>query len=353
MAEEKKKPPTRRKLEEAREKGESVHSEDATTAGVLLLTTLFFWTASGFLGDHLARVFAIVWDAMPKETQDLRGPLFALLLELLWLTVPLALVVALGAVLSLALQGAITGSMDPVQFKFEKLNPVEGFKRIFSVRTVTDALLMVVKMMVFSVLLWVTVRSMLPLMAGVMARPPAVMGDLFRLEVLRLLAVATAAFVVFGLIDYGLQRFLFIRDHRMDDEEVKKENKENFGNPEVKNKRKELARELLFGEPRKAVRDASMVVANPTHFAVAIHYRRGDVPRVTAKGVDAAALLLRGYAEESGVPVLVNPPLARTLYKVPLGEGIPRSCFEAVAALLHTVAQLRAPQAGTATSGAP
>jgi type III secretion protein U len=351
MSEEKKKPPTQRKLEKAREEGESVHSADATAAGVLLFATLFFWTASSMMGGHLARLFAIVWDSMLKPTQDLRVPIYAMLSELLWLTLPLALVLTAGGVLALALQGSVTASMDPVMFKFEKVNPAEGLKRIFSVRTFTDALLMVVKLVVISVLLWATLRSMLPLMVGVMARPPLVMGELFRQELLRLLAIGTAVFLVFGLLDYGLQRFLFIRDHRMDEDEVKRENKENFGNPQVKSKRKEVAKELLFGEPKKAVKSSSMVVANPTHFAVAIYYQRGDVPRVTAKGVDAMALLLRSYAEESGVPVLVNPPLARTLHKVPLGAGIPPSCYEAVAALLHTVSQLRAPQISAPVSG--
>jgi type III secretion protein U len=220
MSEEKKKPPTQKKLEDAHEKGESVHSADATTAGVLLFATLFFWTASAMMGGHLARLFAIVWDTVPKDAQDLRVPIFAMLVELLWLTLPLSLVLAVGGILALALQGSVTASMDPVLFKFEKVNPVEGFKRIVSVRTVTDALLMVAKIVVFSVLLWATVRSMLPLMVGVMARPPVVMGELFRLELLRLLAIGTAAFVVFGLLDFGLQRFLFVRDHRMDEEAV-------------------------------------------------------------------------------------------------------------------------------------
>jgi type III secretion protein U len=144
---------------------------------------------------------------------------------------------------------------------------------------------------------------------------------------------------VFGPVDYAIQRWQFMKDQRMSKDEVKKEYKSQEGDPEIKHKRKQIAREDARSNPRKAVAGANAVVVNPTHYAVAIRYRAEEfgLPVVVAKGVDGEALMIRRHAEEQGVPLFTNPPLARSLHQVPLGRPVPEELFEAVAAVLRWV----------------
>ncbi len=341
MSDEKTKPPTPKKLADAHKDGESAKSPDVTAAVVLISITLALWLGAEFFAERLRRLFLVVWHFVPLHESELSLPISAMGTELLLLTVPLAFAGMLGAVIGLVGQGAMTMSAKPVMLKFNKVNPVEGMKRLFGMRAAIDAATILAKACVFGVLLWQTVRSMLPLLVGATARSPELLSAVLWQALMRMLFISIGAFIVFGLLDYGIQRFLFIRDHRMSEDEIKREYKEQNGNPEIKGKRKELAQELLFGDPRSAVASASMVVANPTHYAVALSCVRGEVPVVVAKGRDEVALMLRGHAEAMGVPVVVNPPLARTLHRVPVGAGIPRECFQIVALMLHTIEGMR------------
>ncbi|MBP7565014.1 MAG: flagellar type III secretion system protein FlhB [Burkholderiaceae bacterium] len=355
MSEEKNKPPTDKKLQDAHKDGESSKSQDLTAATTLLACVLMLWMGGGFFFERLQQLMDIVWqsvrsDGLGKGTDAIAVPIMAMGVEFLVLTLPFGLAGALGAVIGLVAQGAMTLSPKPVTPNFDKVNPASGFKRLFGMRAMIDAAMVLVKLTLFSVVLWQIVSALVPLLVGATARPVDLLSAILWQATLRVLFVSIVAFVIVGMLDYALQRFLFIRDHRMSEDEIKREQKEQNGNPEIKSRRKEFAQELLFGDPKAAVASANLVVANPTHYVVALVYERGDVPRVVAKGVDDVALALRAHAEASGVPVVVNPPLARTLHRLPLGAGIPRECFQAVGVLLHTIGGLRrisAPQAAS------
>ncbi|WPB57948.1 EscU/YscU/HrcU family type III secretion system export apparatus switch protein [Xylophilus sp. GOD-11R] len=350
MSEEKTKPPTPKKLQDAHEEGESIRSVDATSAGVLAVAAGALWLSAGFLMDRFTRLFDMVWEHLPREHESVVPLLSAMAGELWLLTVPFAIVTMAGAAIALMLQGSMTMSAKPVMLKLESVNPVAGLKRIFGMKAIIEAGTTLLKGGALLALLYFSLEQLLPLLVGATARSPEFLGVLMWQVLMRLVFISLALFIVFGAIDYGIQRAMFIRDHRMSEDEVKRENKEQNGNPEVKQTRKELAQELLLGDaPAAAVKSANMVVANPIHFAVAIHYQRGGVPQVVAKGRDDVALQIRALAELHHVPVIVNPPLARTLYKVPLGSGIPRECFQMVGLMLHWVDQLGATRDAPAT----
>jgi type III secretion protein U len=153
------------------------------------------------------------------------------------------------------------------------------------------------------------------------------------------LAVALLLFLVLGPVDYAIQRWQFMKEQRMSKDEVRREYKEQEGDPHVKGERQQLARELSQSDPAERVAGANAVIVNPTHYAVAISYHPGSsgLPVVVAKGVDEAALHIRRCAELSGVPIFGNPPLARALFKVQTDGTIPEELFEAVAAVLRWV----------------
>lgn len=341
MSDEKKLPPTAKKLRDAHEDGESITSPDVASAGVMVAAVGALWLSAGFMMDRLTRLFAMVWQHIPRAGEPVGPLLLAIGGELMLLTLPFSFATLLGAVLALMLQGSMTMSAKPVMLKLDAVNPVNGLKKIFGMKSALEAGTMTLKGLVLFGLLFSSARDLLPLLVGATGRTPVLLGVLMWELLMRLLFIAVGLFVVFALVDYGVQRFIFMREHRMSEDEVKRESKEQNGNPEVKQARRELAQELLNDEPAAGVAGARLVVANPTHFAVAIGYERGGVPHVLAKGHDAMALAIRAEAERLDVPVIVNPPLARTLYKVALGGAIPRECYQVVGLMLHWVEQLK------------
>jgi flagellar biosynthesis protein FlhB len=147
------------------------------------------------------------------------------------------------------------------------------------------------------------------------------------------------AFLILGGADFFLQRFLHRQDLKMTKHEVKEEYKETEGNPLIKAQRRSLHREILSQSMAAAVRDADVVLANPTHVAVALKYERGkqDAPIITAKGADLMAAQIRQIAAESGIPVRRDIPLARALFELEVEQEIPEELYEAVAVVLQWV----------------
>ncbi len=161
------------------------------------------------------------------------------------------------------------------------------------------------------------------------------------------------AFAIIALIDYAIQHWHFMKEMRMTKEEVKREYKQDEGDPEVKRERRRIHRDMVFGDPRQAVRQASAVVSNPTHIAVAIGYdgSQDRAPVVMTKGMRIFAEKIKGYAEEFEVPVFRNVSLAWALHDVEVGDEIPESLFDAVAEILAVVYQMKGEKAFVDTDG--
>jgi type III secretion protein U len=254
----------------------------------------------------------------------------------------IAVSVALGVIASFA-QVGFNLSFEPISPKFDKLNPAEGLKKLFSVRSFIDFLKMVVKAIALAAVLWVLIEGMVPLLVGATYFDPAGVGLLGWKSIIKLLAAGCVVFIVIGPVDFGLQLWLFKRDQKMSKDEVKREHKESEGDPQLKGQRKQLAQEMATSPPEKRVPGASVVVTNPTHYAVALRYEAGETPLpiIVAKGMDAEAMRIRAIAEKAGVPIVGNPPLARALHKLELDDPIPEELFEAVATVLRWVGYLK------------
>jgi type III secretion protein U len=272
-------------------------------------------------------------------------------LQALLLSIPVGVaVIAVAA--AVASQVGFVLSFKPLEPKFNAINPASGLKRMFSMRSFIDLIKMTIKAVVLAAALYKTLLGLMPLIVGVAYEPLPDLIEISWSALCRLFAVSGVLYLVLGVVDYGIQRWLFIRDHRMSKDEVKREFKNSEGDPQLKGKRKQVAREIVTENPDKAVAGARAVIVNPTHYAVAIRYEPAeyDVPRIVAKGVDADALEIRRMAERHGVPIVGNPPLARALYLVPLEDAIPESCFKAVAAVLAWVEDMQA-NGGATPSG--
>ena len=361
MSDEKTEEPTEHKLEEARKEGQLAKSQDTVIAGSMLavVATLLF------MGDDVAqRMRAIVGQSLDLHAGELPldeiyKRMATMALEAVRAIVPFTVAAALGAIVGAATHTGFEVSMKAVSPKLDSLDPAQGIKKVFSMKSLLSFGQMLLKAVVIGFVMWQVVLRLLPLISGAVFQSPDSIGAIAWSAVGKMLMFSVVLFVVLAPLDFALQKYLFLKGQRMSKDEVKRENKSQEGDPELKGKRKEIAHELAQESPRRAVARADALIVNPTHYAVAVRYRADEagVPVVLAKGVDDAALRLRGLAAEQGVPIFAHPPLARALHAVQVDHAIPEELFEPVAVVLRWVDELGAQREGAsdpnASAGTP
>ncbi len=248
-----------------------------------------------------------------------------------------------GVIASFAQIGPIF-SFDPIQPDFEKINPIQGFQRLFSKKQGIEAVRLIIKMAIVLSVSYSLVK------AEVLVSPVYMNGDLSSLFEIYGKSGRTIFFVlilvltVFAAVDFVLQRMEFGKNVRMTKQEAKQESKERDGDPQIKARIRAVQREMSRKRMMQAVRKADVIVTNPTHIAIAIVYDRSSMaaPKVVAKGADLIAQRIKEIAREAGVPQVENVPLARAMYKtVKIGQYIPRNLYHAVAEVLAYVYKLR------------
>jgi flagellar biosynthetic protein FlhB len=338
--------PTQRRLDQAAERGDVPRSSEVNTWFVLAGGTLALMiaanTAAGDLGSSLKAMLTQV-GRDPADSGALRAyGEHALTAGLMALALPLGLVL-LAALAGTLIQNRPSVTTEPLMPQFSRISPLSGLRRVFGKEAFVQFLKGLAKIGVVGGAMFYAVwpeRARLEsfVTLDVRALLPATQSEALRL----LFAVlAIYAFVAGG--DYLYQRLSWYRRQRMTREELKQEFKETEGNPEIKAKIRQMRQQAARRRMMAKVPKATVVVMNPTHFAVALQYERGmAAPVCVAKGLDSMALRIRAVAEENGVPVVENPPLARALYKaVELDQDIPVEHYKAVAEVIGYVMRLR------------
>ncbi|VVD66118.1 type III secretion system export apparatus subunit SctU [Pandoraea anhela] len=348
MSDEKTEEPTEKKLEQAKKDGESPKSTDLPAALLFLAGAAVLDFAPGFQGDHLRQMFLIAFDVghLSSQGYDIFDAMRVIGIQAAWVLLPMLALAFLVPIIGLVAQIGVNVTFKPLTPKFDAINPGAGLKRMFSLRSFIDLIKMTIKAVVLVAVLYKVTWLLMPAAAGLVYQSTFAAASIAWTLLCRFMAVGGFITLLLGVADYGIQRWLFIRDHRMTKDEIKRESKESEGDPEIKHKRKAFAKELLEEPPKAPLSQANALVVNPTHYAVAIRYAPEEhgLPRVIAKGLDDEALRMRAHAEAIGVPIVPAPPLARALYEVPLGDAVPDPLFDAVAEVLIWVSQL--PQSG-------
>lgn len=344
---EKTEPASEKKLTKAREKGQVAQSKDLTSAFAFAFgTTALLVTAPA----SEERVRAIVRSALLATTADPADRHLATLqaanamaVDALWIAAPVLAAGVLGGLVGGLSHVGFNISFEPLNPKPEKISPVAGVKRIFSLKSLFEAFKALVLVVFVGWMLYESVRSLMPILVVSGYGNAASIGQTAWTSVLRLVLPCVALFLVLGVLDFVIQRLLFLKEQKMSKDELKREWKEDEGDPELKGERKALAREIAFSNPKAAVASANAVVVNPTHYAVALRYAPDEcgLPYIVAKGVDAEAAEIREAALAEGIPIIGNPPLARALYKIGVHSTVPEPLLEAVAAVLRWAAQVR------------
>ncbi|MEO8296787.1 MAG: flagellar biosynthesis protein FlhB [Burkholderiales bacterium] len=345
-------PPTERRLRKAREEGNVARSRDlghlaVLTCGLGLLMaaapSLTAWLrqllASGLRFDHAAL-------ANGQSMQHRLGDLF---LPTLLIILALGAAMAAVSVAAAVISGGWTWTLKPLTPDFGRINPLSGIGRLVSKAQLGDMLKACVLALLLGVVGASYLRSHLDAFALTQAQPLPTAFIAAGSQVLSGLWLLVLVLAAFALVDVPLQRFMHRSRLKMSKQDIKDENKEQEGSPEIKNRIKQRMREISRRRMLAAVPKADLVVMNPTHFAVALKYDedKAGAPRVVAKGADLLAFKIRDLAKEHKVPVLQAPPLARALYAhVELDREVPLALYSAVAQVLAYVFQLRNAMAG-------
>ena len=248
-----------------------------------------------------------------------------------------------GVAASIAQSGfMLTG--EPLKPSFSKLNPIKGFKNIFSMKSLAD---LVKNLIVVTIVGYLGYKYVKDNYESILQISNIYLPSLGK-EVLKLILgifmQITIVLVIIGAIDYFIQFRLYNKDLKMSKQEVKEEYKQMEGDPQVKNKIKQRQREMASGRMMSSVADATVIITNPTHLAVAIKYEDGvnESPKVVAKGAELIALKIKEVAKENDIPIMENKPLARLIYdQVEIDEEIPQEMFQAVAEILAMVYKLK------------
>lgn len=347
-------PASARKLDKAREEGQVPRSRDL---GHLLAMLAGFGMVVALAPSVSARLLELLATGLRFDARTVAAPGFMLerLASLSWqmllVVLPFCLAVAAAAVAASFLSGGILWTFKPLMPNFGRMNPVTGFGRLFSKDQAIEALKVSLLALIVGAVGAFYLERTWPDLVALLALPlPAAlagMGQTLAGAVTWLLVTLT----VFALVDLPLQRHLHAQRLKMSVQEARDELKQTEGNQEAKNRVKNIMRERARKRMLARVPTASLVVMNPTHYAVALHYDESSMaaPRVVAKGADLLALRIRDLAREHEVPVLQAAPLARALYAhAEVDREIPLALYSAVAQVLAYVFRLRAALAGEA-----
>lgn len=338
--------PTQKKLDDAIKRGEVVKSQELSTFFVLAGATAFVAFLSQGVAGSLARSLAAFIDNADRIATDgvamerIFLHLAGLIGGVLALPALLFLVAAIGGN---AIQHRLLWTFEPLIPKLSKISPISGFKRIFSVEGVVQGIKGVAKIAIMAAAMWFALAPEIVHLQGVVATEPIGLLEITRRAALKLMGAVLVVMAFVAGLDYLFQRHRWIKRLRMTREELKEEFKQTEGNPEIKGKLRQMRMARARKRMMSAVPTATVVVTNPTHFAVALKYDDGmKAPMVVAKGTDELALKIRAVATENAVPIVENPPLARALHaQVEIDREIPEEHYRAVAEVIGFVMRLK------------
>ena len=328
--------PTPRKLEEARKKGQVSNSKEVTSFAILLGGGATVVASPWLIQPGLEACRGLIEGAanVSVDRGAVQSVLTDLLIAALLTAGPVfALLMFIGVAVNVAQSGFIF-TAEPLKLELNRISPISGLKRLFSLKSIVELLKGVFKMALVAGVVWLVLVPEMERLESLLRMDVADLLSVVLVLITRLMIAVLALLAVVALIDFLYQRYEFIKQMRMTLQEVKDEFKQSEGDPQVR------ARQRMM----QAVPTADVVVTNPTHFAVAMKYDESTMaaPLVVAKGADELALRIRELAGEHKVPLVENPPLARALFDtVDIDQEVPPQHYKAVAEVIGYVMRMR------------
>ena len=339
--------PTERRLQEARKKGQVPRSRELNTMLSLMLAAIALLVLGGNISRNIMNISVegfsvsreLIFDPSQLPYQFMHMASQALLALL-----PFMAVMLVGVFAGPLMMGGWSFSLETIAFKSEKLDPIKGLARIFSLKGLVELAKALAKFLLLlgaAILIFFSIDQQLLSLASMNPKAAGVEAVTVLVQVLLILSATTILIVA---LDVPFELWNHSKQLRMTKQEVRDEMKETDGNPQVKQRIRTMQRQLAEGRMMEDVKTADVVITNPTHYAVALQYldRPGSAPRLVAKGKDLTALRIRAIATEHDIPLFEAPPLARALYRsTEIGHEIPHVLYMAVARVLAYVFQLK------------
>lgn len=342
--------PTSKKLSDARKEGKVAKSKDVPVALSLLAVFLALKVGASYLLNSLMKIYKFAFELFYEFTSDeltanrIIDLLQFVMIRILLIAGPFIMIVLIITTISDSLQAKWQITSKPLKPKFNKINPINGFKKLFSKDKLFELLKSVVKVAILSYVVIDTLKKQMGFLV-----------ELYRIDLFSAIGLicdlvvtiglkVSAIFIVIAVVDFAYQKFKFKKDMKMTKQEVKDEYKQSEGDPHVKG---QIKSKMMAASQRRMMQklpEADVVITNPTHFAVALRYKReiDDAPVVIAKGADFLAEKIKKTARENDVQIVENKPLARMLYfNVDLDSPIPPELYQMVAEVLAFVYNLK------------
>jgi flagellar biosynthetic protein FlhB len=336
--------PTPKRQEEAKEQGQVAKSMELNSVAILIAAMLSFKVVSSFFGETIRRYFTTVYmeSSLTTITVESAPQLLITFLQIFTITVGPVLLILL--IFALAINYAQVGfifAKKLLQPDFKKLNPLEGLKRMFSGRSLVELLKGILKVAIIGFISYIVINKY---QDAYLALPNQSVSEIigFIASLFFDLSIKlTIALLVFASADFGYQKWQHNKQLKMTKQEIKEEMKQQEGDPKIKSRIRSLQYQMVRRRMMQNVPEATVVVTNPTHIAIALKYEpksRSDAPKVVAKGKEKIAEKIKAIAREHNIPIIEDKPLARSLFEsCEIGMEIPAALYQAVAEILSQV----------------
>ena len=345
FAGEKTEEPTSKRKSDARNKGQVARSQEISAAFVLLSGFWALKVLGGSVYDNIVGYTVYVFSHLDQgvDTESVMHIFLGILLILAKTAMPIMFIIMCVGLVVNIFQVGLHYSTEPIGFKLDNLNPINGFGRIFSKQALVELVKSIFKIVIIGFFIYTYLKDEILQMPKLMYMDlSASLSEISKVIFSLAFQVCMVIFVM-AIMDYVYQRWQHNQSLKMSKDEVKEEFKQQEGDPQIKGKIKQKQRQMAMQRMMREVPKADVIVTNPTHFAVALRYKRGmKAPLVVAKGQDLVAQKIKAVARAAGVTIVENRPLARALYaSVEIGDAVPQELYKSVAEVLAYVYRLK------------
>lgn len=339
--------PTSKRLEQAEQKGQVASSQEVKTWLLFVAATALLMLMTGYFGGRFSGIMAAYLDQVGQINEGGTGyntVLLGVAWEVFLILLPILAVFLVAGLVANRMQNNFVFTLEKLKPDLTKLSPLQGVKKIISTNNLVEFLKSMTKIIFVSVTVFIVVWPEKDRLDSLMFVAMPDVLELIMVLVTRMFLAVTILLTIIAAIDYTWQNYQHRKNLMMTKQEVKDERKQSDGDPTVKRRLAKIRQERFVRRLKSIIPESDVIITNPTHYAVALKYQHGqmDVPVLVAKGVDSLALRIRELAEEFGVPIVENPPLARSLHAtVEIDHEIQPDQYEAVASVISYVLKLR------------
>ena len=337
--------PTEKRRQDAKKKGQVARSQELNTAFVLLMGFFILRILWEYIYGNIAEFTVYIYTHLPESTsvETIRELFIGIMILLAKTSFPVMVAIMIIGLGINVFQVGLMFSTEKIEPKLSKLNPINGFGRMFSKRSLVELVKSIFKIMVIGSFLYMYLKDQIPFMPYLMYLDLGRSLEEIASIIFNMVFKVIAIIIIMAILDYAYQKWQTTQDLKMSKQEVKDEHKQMEGDPQIKGKIRRKQREMAMMRMMQEVPKADVIITNPTHLAIALMYKQGMVaPLIIAKGQDLVAEKIKQIAREHKITIVENKPLARALYtSTEVGDVVPHELYQAVAEVLAYVYRLK------------